>query len=181
MKKGLPRLAWWAGKAPQNAGDGALGNGDAEHLQLAMDPRCTPEGVGDRHLFDQSANLHGGCGPPSTTTVRFGQVCPESTEPFTMPAGDCVRLEIEQRTAPAGPPSSEGDPEQPIQGSEDRSLMLALDAASWRRRAAFSIATAWWPLIKSRKKRKTERKKAGICPDCFAASQSESTSYERTG
>ena len=43
-----------------------------------------------------------------------------------MPAGDRVRLEIEQRTAPAGPPSSEGDPEQPIQGSEDRSLMLAL-------------------------------------------------------
>src|SRR5215467_3186664 len=102
------------------------GDGDAEHLQLAMDPRCTPEGVGDRHLFDQSANLHGGCGPPSTTTVRFGQACPESTEPFTMPAGDRVRLEIEQRTAPAGPPSSEGYPEQPIPGGEDRSLMLAL-------------------------------------------------------
>ena len=72
MKKGLPRLARWAGKAPQNAGDGAFGDRDAEHLQLAMDPRCTPEGVGDRHLFDQSANLHGGCWPPSTTTMRFG-------------------------------------------------------------------------------------------------------------
>src|SRR6516164_3585834 len=73
MKKGLPRLAWWAAKAPQNAGDGALGDGDAEHLQFAMDPRCTQEGVGDRHLFDQSANLHDGCGSPPTTTMRFGQ------------------------------------------------------------------------------------------------------------
>src|SRR5262245_7600073 len=42
-----------------------------------------------------------------------------------MPAGGGIRLEIEQWTAPAGPQSAEGDPEQSIQGGEDRSLMLA--------------------------------------------------------
>ena len=38
----LPGLAGRPWPLPENAGDGALGNLDAEHLQLAVNPRCAP-------------------------------------------------------------------------------------------------------------------------------------------
>jgi hypothetical protein len=57
----------------------------------------------------------------------FGQARPESPKPFALPAGDRVRLDIKQRTAPAGPPPPESDPEGPIEGREDRPLTLSLE------------------------------------------------------
>jgi hypothetical protein len=42
VKKRLPALRRWPADASEKSGDGALGNGDAEHLQLAMNPRRAP-------------------------------------------------------------------------------------------------------------------------------------------
>ena len=68
VEKGLPRLTRWPAEPSQNSGDGAFGDRDAEHLQFAMNPRCTPQRIGGRHSFDQSANL-GGCSGPTSLAI----------------------------------------------------------------------------------------------------------------
>jgi len=44
-----------------------------------------------------------------------------------LPAGDRIRLDIKQRTAPAGPESAECDPEHPIESREERSPTFSLE------------------------------------------------------
>ena len=81
VKKGLPRLA------SQHSGDGAFADRDAEHLQFAMNRLCTPGGIGGGHSCDQSANLGDRSGPTSLAS-------PESANPFALPAGGGVSLDI---------------------------------------------------------------------------------------
>jgi hypothetical protein len=116
VKKGLPRLTGWPGKPAQNARDGALGDGDAQHLQFAMNPWRTPQWIGHHHSRDQLANRQGRSGPASLSAMRVAQVGPKPAKPFALPAGDRVRLNIDQRIAPTGPPAAQGDPEHSIQG-----------------------------------------------------------------
>jgi hypothetical protein len=71
VKKSLPRLSGRPGNASQSSRDSAFGDGDAEHLQFAMNPRRTPQGIGNNHPLNQSANPDGGSGPASPTAVTF--------------------------------------------------------------------------------------------------------------
>ena len=52
-----PRLVRWAAEPAQDARHGALGDGDAEHLHLAMNPGCAPQRIGGGYLLDQSAEM----------------------------------------------------------------------------------------------------------------------------
>ena len=86
---------WVAGRAFAAFGNGAFEDRDAEHLQFAMNPRCTPQRIGGRHSFDQSANLGGRSGPTSPPAIGFRQPGPESAKPFALPADDGVSLDID--------------------------------------------------------------------------------------
>src|SRR5258708_2334090 len=46
VQEGPPRLVRWPPEPAQDARHGALGEGDAEHLQLAMNPGCAPQRIG---------------------------------------------------------------------------------------------------------------------------------------
>jgi hypothetical protein len=91
-RKRLPRLGRRPVECSENSGDGALGDFDAEHLELAMNPWRTPERVGRRRLFDPPANRGSGGRPASPTARQFGQPRPEPAEPFALPLHDGVRL-----------------------------------------------------------------------------------------
>src|SRR5215469_9551097 len=84
VKKGLPRLTGWLGKPAQNARDGALGDGDAQHLQFAMNPWRTPQWIGHHHSRDQLANLQGRSGPASSPAMRVAQSGPKPAKPFAL-------------------------------------------------------------------------------------------------
>ena len=127
VEKGLPRSSWGPADCSDDSGDGPFGDGDAEHLQFAMNPRCAPERIGSRHPLDQPANLDGGGGPPRTTAMESRQPRPESAKSFALPARDSVGLEIDERAAPTGPPLAESDPEYAIEGRQQRSFPLSLE------------------------------------------------------
>ncbi len=71
VKEGLPRLSGGPAKPSQNSRNSALGDCDAEHLQFAMNPRRTPQGIGNNHLLNQPAKLDGCSGPASPTAMTF--------------------------------------------------------------------------------------------------------------
>ena len=54
-------------------------------------------------------------------------------------------------------------------------LRFRRKAASCSRSAAFSMATAWWPLSRRRTNRITDKRRAGMCPDCSPSSALKST------
>ena len=49
----LPGLAGRPRQSPNDSGDSTFRNLDAEHLQLAVNPRCAPERIGRNHALDQ--------------------------------------------------------------------------------------------------------------------------------
>src|SRR5260370_11859558 len=95
VKEGLPRLSGRLAKPSQNSRHSAFGDGDAEHLQFAVNARCTPQGIGNNHALYQTPHLDGCNGPTSPTAMTFRQPRPESAKPFSLPAGDGVSLDIE--------------------------------------------------------------------------------------
>jgi len=72
-----------------------------------MDPRGSPQRVGDAHLADQPAYFQRNRWP-ATTTSRLP--APVRSEPGAMPTDDCLRLDDRQRIAHFM--------EQPIQTNE---------------------------------------------------------------
>src|SRR4030095_15332520 len=59
VQESLPGLGRRPAELSQNAGDGTLGDVDAEHFQLAMNPGRAPQRISARHSFDYSAGLCG--------------------------------------------------------------------------------------------------------------------------
>src|ERR1019366_176436 len=76
-----------------------------------MDPRGSPQRVGDAHLADQPAYFQRNRWP-ATTTSRLP--VPVRSEPGAMPTDDCLRLHNSQRIAHFR--------EQPIQTNEYQSV-----------------------------------------------------------
>jgi len=60
--------------------------------------------------------------------MRVAQPGPESAKPIVLPAGDRVRLDIDQGTAPTGPPAAQGDPKYSIEGGQNRALAFSLES-----------------------------------------------------
>ena len=61
----LPGLAGRPRQSPEDSGDSAFGNLDAEHFQLAMNPGCAPH-----HPFDETSNLDGRRGSAAIALVH---------------------------------------------------------------------------------------------------------------
>ena len=126
FQKGFPRLVGRTPEPAQDARDSALGDVDAQHFQLAMDPGCAPQRIGGGHLLNQSAQFRGGSGATSTPALRPGKPGPEFAEPFALPTNDGVWLDIQQRMSPLGPHAAERDPKYPIQGRQQWALPFSL-------------------------------------------------------
>jgi hypothetical protein len=57
MKKRLPTLRWWSSSLHHILGHARLADVDAELKQLSVDPRRSPQRVGDAHPADKLAYL----------------------------------------------------------------------------------------------------------------------------
>ena len=71
VQEGPPGLVRRAAEPVQEARDSTLGEGDAEHLEFAMNPGCPPQRIGRGHLCDQAAEFCGGAGATSMA-LRLG-------------------------------------------------------------------------------------------------------------
>jgi hypothetical protein len=120
--EGSPGLVRRPPEPAQDARHEAFGDGDAEHLQLAMNPGCGPQRVDSGHLRDQAAELCDGGGATSASAPRFGKPGPESAEPFALPMDDGVGLNVHQRMSPARPLAAQSDPKYSVPGCEQRAL-----------------------------------------------------------
>ena len=88
----LPGLAGRPRQSPEDSGDSAFGNLDAEHFQLAMNPGCAPQRVGGNHPFDETSNLDGRRGSAAIALVHFRPPSPEPAKPFAPASGRPCRL-----------------------------------------------------------------------------------------
>ena len=129
MQEGLPRLAGRPRQSPEDSGDSASGNLDAEHCQLAMNPGCAPERVGGNHPFDEAANLDGRRGSAAMALFHPRPPSPEPAKPFALPADDRVGLDVNQGSAPASPQQGHPHPEQSVEGSQCGSLPFSLEGS----------------------------------------------------
>ena len=105
-------------QSPEDSGDSAFGNLDAEHFQLAMNPGCAPQRVGGNHPFDETWNLDGRRGSAAIALVHFRPPSPEPAKPFALPADDRVGLDVNQGCAPARPQQGHRHPEQLVDASQ---------------------------------------------------------------
>jgi hypothetical protein len=78
----LPGRAGRPRQSPEDSGDSAFGNLDAEHFQRAMNPGCAPQGVGGNHPFDETSISTAVAGRPRSRwfTVRLPTMCLEGGE-----------------------------------------------------------------------------------------------------
>jgi hypothetical protein len=179
VKKRLPGLSRRSAECPEDSGDRALGDPHAEHLQFSVKPGRAPQRIGRHHALDESANLDGGRRSAAAPAVHPGQMRPELQEALPVPPDDRVGLNVEQRAAQVRQTR-----DKPTQNSRSKEvstgrLRFRRKAASCSRSAAFSMATAWWPLSRRRTNRITDKRRAGMCPDCSPSSAWKSTCYER--
>src|SRR5215472_6281419 len=85
---------------------------DAELEKLTMDPRCSPQGIGQAHLPNQLANFLAHPGPAESTAPTFPG--PIETESLVVPGDYRFGLHDEQRRAPLRPEAREPNPEQSV-------------------------------------------------------------------
>lgn len=91
--------------------DGRQTDDEAQFLQLAVDPRRTPQWVHRRQLADQGSHLGRHPGSSGAAPALPG---PEQAEPTSMPADNRVRFDDVQDRPPAAPRPREPRPERPI-------------------------------------------------------------------
>ena len=91
VQKGPPRLRWWFRMMDHVLCDSCLGDVDAEHLQLAVNPRRAPANVVARHRPDKFAYL--GCDGWAATYPATGLSCPVQSKALAVPAHQGIRFE----------------------------------------------------------------------------------------
>ena len=114
---GLPRFGT-SMKSAQVARHRALGDVEAEHLQLAVDPRGAPAVLG-RHPADEVPDL-GIDARSSASPAPPREPVPIQLEPGAMPPDDGVRLHEHQHVRPARPKPAQHDPESAVGGTDAR-------------------------------------------------------------
>src|SRR4029077_5802261 len=97
-----------------------------QHLQLTMNSRSSPQGIGDGHLLDQSADFARNGRSSSARTYRSRESGPESAKPFSLPTPPRIRLNENQWVTPITPNLRQTYPEQPIQLRQHRPFALPL-------------------------------------------------------
>ena len=103
------------------AGDGALGDDEAEFLDLAVNAWRAPRRILGRHPVNESADL-GRCAGASSVAPRLP--APVPTEALAMPADDGLGLHDGERLLPSRPAAAQGKPEESIGRAETRSRLL---------------------------------------------------------
>ena len=91
VQKGPPRLRWRLRMMDHVLCNYRLGDVNAEHLQLAVNPRCTPANVVARHCPDKFAHLGGDGWTP--TPAATGLPGPVQSKALAMPAHQGIRFE----------------------------------------------------------------------------------------
>jgi hypothetical protein len=107
---------------PHPAQHGSLGEVEAEHFQLAVNPWRTPSGVFCDHAKDEFAQFPTDTFSPSAAPMPR-EPGPIQFEPSPMPADDRLRLDDEERMFPSRPESKEANPKQPIWDGKPRMRM----------------------------------------------------------
>jgi hypothetical protein len=115
-EEGPPGLRGVGAVLRHEAGHGALGNGDAELQELAVDSRSTPQGIRRGHFPDEGSDL--GIDGRAASGGATGQLSPVLSEASALPAQDSVGRHDDQRVSPARPDSGQADPEQAVGRAE---------------------------------------------------------------
>ena len=97
-------------------GDRGLGDIDAEHLQLPVHTRRTPQGVFPGQAANQRPHLPGHRRSAATSSSRLP--CPIEPKSLSMPTYQGVRFEDGECFQTAGPDPVEPDPEQAFAPAE---------------------------------------------------------------
>ena len=93
-------------------GNCSLGDCDSQLEQLAMNPWCSPEWVGLRHLKNKVTDLRADRRSPGT--FESGLELPKQLETLFMPPNDSFGFDDDQSLLPVSPYSSKQDPEETI-------------------------------------------------------------------
>jgi hypothetical protein len=102
----------------EQAGDGALGDVDAELEKFAVDSGSTPQGVGRGHRPDERGDLLAGGWAAASWPAR--EASPVFAEAAALPTQDGVGRHDDQRLPPTGPESGQAGPEQAVSRAELR-------------------------------------------------------------
>src|SRR2546422_2851704 len=120
-----PGLRGWLRATRHEPGNGALREVEPELEQLAVDARCAPERVGQRHGADEIGKLR--ADGWSTGSSASGLPGPEGTKAQPVPTNHRLRAYDVQRLAPPYPPLREPHPEDASEGTEPWSLRAAAE------------------------------------------------------
>lgn len=101
FQKGLPFLGRRVALSNHVLCNSGLGHLNAEHFQVAVDARGTPNDIVARHRPDQLAHVGINCGTTTLPPLRFP--CPVEPESLTVPSDQGVGLEDHQCLQARGP------------------------------------------------------------------------------
>ena len=108
-----PGLGRWLGLPTRHqVGNRSLGYLDSQLEQLAMNPWCTPEWIGVRHLKNKVTDLRADRRPAGT--FESGLVLPEQLETPSMPPNDSFGFDDDQWLLPVAPETTKHNPEKTV-------------------------------------------------------------------
>ena len=119
IKERLPTLRWQASPLDHIFGHTGLPDTDAELEQFTMDPRRSPQRIGNAHLSDKLAYLRR---HNRSANVTSRLPAPIRSEPGAVSADNGVRLYDRQRIANLRKQPIETNEYQSVDGTEDESL-----------------------------------------------------------
>ena len=96
----------------QQVGNRSFGYLDSQLEQLAMNPWCSPERVGVRHLKNKVTDLGADRRPAGTFTS--GLEPPEQLETLSVPPNDSLGCDDDQWLLPVAPETTKHNPEKTV-------------------------------------------------------------------
>ena len=108
-----PSLGWrFENPTRHQVGKCSLGYLDYQLEQLAMNPWCSPERIGVRHLKNKVTDLRADRRP--TGTFTSGLELPKQLETLSMPPNDSFGFDDDQWLLPVAPETTKHDPEKTV-------------------------------------------------------------------
>ena len=115
-------MAAWVSRRRHQVGNRSFGYLDSQLEQLAMNPWCSPERVGVRHLKNKVTDLRADRRPAGTFTS--GLKFPEQLETLSMPPNDSFGFDDDQWLPPVAPETTKHDPEKTVFCSNLRPFLM---------------------------------------------------------
>jgi len=118
-----PRLGWRLGNPTRHqVGNCSLGDFDSQLEQLAMNPWCSPERVGARHLKNKVTDLRADRRP--TGSLLSGLKSPEQLETLSVPPNDSLGFDDDQWLLPVARETTKHNPEKTVFCSNLRPFLM---------------------------------------------------------